>query len=173
MDIELMILGFLMSGPKTGYRLKAISGKMIMFYTITLNKIYPVLRKLEAGGYIRKEIVFQTGKPNKHLYSLTESGKEYFLQKLKGPPTPIELSNPFLIKSFFFRFLDEEEVIAEFEKEISSIEETLGDLENLKETVASRADTHGQFIYRTTVMKLKNMQKTYQEELSKKKKKLH
>ena len=169
MDIELMILGFLMSGPKTGYRLKAISGKLIMFYSITLNKIYPVLRKLEGNGYIKKEIVFQTGKPNKHLYSLTQSGKEYFFEKLKEPPVPIDMANPFFIKSFFFRFLDEKDVSVEFEKEIQSIEETLGDLKNLKDTVESRADEHGQFIYRTTVLLFKTMQKAYLDELSKKK----
>ena len=169
MDVELMILGFLMSGPKTGYRLKAISGKLIMFYNITLNKIYPVLRKLEGKGYVKKEIVFQTGKPNKHLYSLTQSGKKYFFEKLKEPPAPIDIGNPFFVKAFFFRFLDEKHVAAEFGKEIQSIEETLGDLKNLKDTVESRADEHGQFIYRTTVLLLETMRKAYLEELSKKK----
>ena len=169
MDVELMILGFLMSGPKTGYRLKAISGKLIMFYNITLNKIYPVLRKLEGKGYIKKEIVFQTGKPNKHLYSLTQSGREYFFEKLKEPPASIDIGNPFFVKAFFFRFLDEKHVAAELGKEIQSIEETLGDLKNLKDTVESRADEHGQFIYRTTVLLLETMRKAYLEELSKKK----
>lgn len=166
MDIELMILGFLMSGPKTGYRLKAISGKLIMFYNITLNKIYPALRKLEAAGYVEKEIVFQTGKPNKHLYTLTPSGKDYFLEKLQGPPAPIDLGIPFLVKSFFFRFLNEEQVAAEFEKEIQSIDETLGDLENLKDAVAARADRHGQFIYRTAMIFFETMRKAYSKELS-------
>jgi DNA-binding PadR family transcriptional regulator len=169
MDIELMILGFLMSGPKTGYRLKAISGKLIMFYSITLNKIYPVLRKLEGSGYIKKEIVFQTGKPNKHLYSLTPAGKGYFSEKLKEPPVPLELGHPFFIKSFFFRFLDESDVDAEFKKEIQSIEETLDDLRNLKATVESRADEHGQFIYRTTILLSETLQKACLDELSRKK----
>ena len=164
MDIEIMILGFLMSGPKTGYRLKAISGKLIMFYSITLNKIYPALRKLEGGGYIKKEIVFQTGKPNKHLYSLTPAGKEYFFEKLSEPSGPIELGNQFFVKSFFFRFLSKDRITAEFEKEIQSIEETLGDLKNLKKTVESRADEHGQFIYRTTIMLLETMQKACSDE---------
>lgn len=162
----MMILGFLMSGPKTGYRLKAISGKLIMFYSITLNKIYPVLRRMEGRGYIKKEIVFQTGKPNKHLYSLTQSGKEYFFEKLKEPPAPIDMGKPFFVKSFFFRFLDEEHVAAEFEKEIQSIEEALGDLKNLKDTVEEQADEHGQFIYRTTVLLLETTKKAYLEELS-------
>lgn len=161
-----MILGFLMSGPKTGYRLKAISGKMIIFYSITLNKIYPALRKLEASGYVKKEIVFQTGKPNKHLYSLTPSGKAYFLEKLNAPLPPPDLSDPFLIKAFFFRFLDKDQIIAQFEKEILSLEETLRDLENLHDTVVSRADSHGKFIYRTTLMQLGNKKRTYQNELA-------
>ncbi len=166
MDIELMILGFLMSGPKTGYRLKAISGKLIMFYSITLNKIYPVLRKLEDGGYIKKEIVFQTGKPNKHLYSLTPSGKEYFFEKLKEPPVPLEMGNAFFTKSFFFRFLDQKQISTEFEKEIQSLDEAIGDLKSHKGTVESQADEHGQFIYRTTILLLKTMQKACREELS-------
>ncbi|MBW2409826.1 MAG: PadR family transcriptional regulator [Deltaproteobacteria bacterium] len=165
MDIELMILGFLMSGPKTGYRLKAISGKLIMFYSITLNKIYPALRKLEGGGYIKKEIVFQTGKPNKHLYSLTPAGKEYFFEKLSEPSVAVELGNPFFVKSFFFRFLNKEQIAAEFKREIESIEETLGDLKSLKKTVESRADEHGQFIYRTTIMLLETMYRACTDEM--------
>lgn len=166
MDIELMILGFLMSGPKTGYRLKAISGKLIMFYSITLNKIYPVLRKLEGGGYIKKEVVFQTGKPNKHLYSLTPSGKEYFFEKLKEPPVPLAMGNAFFTKSFFFRFLDQKQISTEFEKEIQSLDEAIADLKSLKGTVESQADEHGQFIYRTTILLLKTMQKACRKELS-------
>ena len=165
MDIEIMILGFLMSGPKTGYRLKAISGKLIMFYSITLNKIYPALRKLESAGYIKKEIVFQTGKPNKHLYSLTPAGKEYFFEKLNEPPGTIELGNQFFGKSFFFRFLSKDQITAEFEKEIQSIKETLGDLKNMKKTVESRADEHGQFIYHTTIMLLETMQRACADEM--------
>ena len=104
MDIELMILGFLMSGPKTGYRLKTISGKLIMFYSITLNKIYPVLRKLEGKGHIKKEIVFQTGKPNKHLYSLTPSVQDIFFRKTHGTAGPHRFGRPLPDQSLFFSF---------------------------------------------------------------------
>jgi DNA-binding PadR family transcriptional regulator len=168
MDTELMILGFLMSGPKTGYRLKAISGKMMMFYSITLNKIYPVLRRLEAANHIKKEVVYQTGKPNKHLYSLTSSGTAYFFEKLTGPAVPVDLSYPFFVRSFFFRFLDDGQITSEFEKEIQSIEDILSDLDKLKPTVDSQADAHGRFIFRTTVMLLETMHKAYTEEVSRK-----
>ena len=89
---------------------------------------------------------------------MTNSGKDYFFEKLKERPVPLDMANPFFIKSFFFRFLREEDVVAEFEKEIQSIEETLGDLKNLKDTVESQADEHGQFIYRTTILLFETMQ---------------
>jgi len=91
----------------------------------------------------------------------------YFLEKLKGPPAPIDLADPFLIKAFFFRFLDKTEIKTAFEKEIHNIEETLGDLALLQNTVSEQADAYGQFIYRTAVKLFETMQNLYMEELSK------
>ena len=102
---------------------------------------------------------------------MTPTGKDYFFEKLSEPSVPIELGNPFFVKSFFFRFLNKEQVKAEFEREIQSIEETLGDLKELKKTVESRADGHGQFIYRTTILLLETMQKACTGELSRIKRK--
>jgi DNA-binding PadR family transcriptional regulator len=166
MDIELMVMGFLMSGPKTGYRLKTISGKMMMFYGITLNKIYPILRKLEAASQVKKEIVFQTTKPNKHLYSLTNSGKKLFLKKLTAPPVPIELNHPFFIRVFFFRFLEKKQIASEFMKELQSIEELIGDLNKQLPAVDSDADEHGQFVFNSTLRMLETMHKACAEEHS-------
>ena len=102
---------------------------------------------------------------------MTNIGKEYFFGKLSEPPGPIELGNQFFVKSFFFRFLSKDRITAEFEKEIQPIEETLGDLKKLKKTVESRADEHGQFIYRTTITLLETMQKACMAEMSRIKRK--
>ena len=74
--------------------------------------------------------------------------------------------DPFLIKAFFFRFLNESQVVEEFEKEIQNIEETLGDLANLEDTVTTRADEHGKFIYRTAVMIFQTMLNAYADRLA-------
>ncbi len=120
METDQMILGFLMSGPKSGYKIKNITGKLMMAYNLSLNQIYPALRKLEAGDLVRKEVVFQPGKPNKHVYSITETGRHEFLKSLIQPPIPVDYQLDFLTRAFFFRFLSREEVIEQFEKEISS-----------------------------------------------------
>jgi DNA-binding PadR family transcriptional regulator len=164
-----MTLGFLMSGPKSGYKLKNISGKMMLFYSISLNQIYPILRKLEEAGYVRKEIVIQTGKPNKNLYSLTEAGKKYFIQKMTAPAVPFEYDLDFLVRAVFFRFLDSGSIIKQFEEEIYSLEEQLEELEQMEDTVNRTADIHGKFSYRTAVYMLRSLIEWYKKELQSRK----
>ncbi|HOI06709.1 MAG TPA: PadR family transcriptional regulator [Deltaproteobacteria bacterium] len=165
-----MILGFLMSGPKSGYKIKNITGKLMMAYNLSLNQIYPALRKLESSDLVRKEVVFQTGKPNKHVYSITENGKKEFLRALTAPPIPVDYQLDFLTRAFFFRFLSDEEVIEQFENEISSLEEQLEDLGHMKDDAEHLADANGQFIYSTIVRLIEMLRDVYRTELERRKK---
>ncbi len=169
MDIDQIILGFLMSGPKSGYKIKNITGRLMMAYNLSLNQIYPALRKLEATDLVRKEVVIQTGKPNKHVYSITEKGRQEFLKSLISPPIPVDYQLDFLTKAFFFRFLTKEQIIEQFESEISSLEEQLEDLEHMKDDAQQLGDENGQFIYRVIVGMLDMLKTVYQNELEKRK----
>ncbi|MCE5273528.1 MAG: PadR family transcriptional regulator, partial [Deltaproteobacteria bacterium] len=128
----------------------------------------PALRKLEASGFVKKEVVYQTGKPNKHVYTLTDTGREVFHQSLTAPPVPIDYQLDFLTRAFFFRFLTKEEVILQFEKEISSLEEQLQDLELIKPEVKIRSDENGMFIYSTIVELIQMLRDRYAGELDQK-----
>ena len=165
MDTGMIILGFLMSGPKTGYKIRAITGKMMMAYNLSLNQIYPALRKLESQGLVKKEIVFQRGKPNRHLYSITDEGKEIFGAGLKRPPVPVDYELDFLTRMFFFRFLDHDEVIEQLSAEIGSLEEQLEDLEQIRPSSEAYGDENGRFILDTIVAMLELLQNRYREEL--------
>ena len=167
METDQAILGFLMSGPKTGYKIKSMTGKLMMSYNLSLNQIYPSLRRLETAGLVKKEVVYQTGKPNKHVYTLTEECKEEFRRALTGAPVPIDYQLDFLIKVFFFRFLEKGEVIRQFEKELSSLEEQLQDLEQIREDVEQRNDENGLFIYCTIVNLIEMLKERYSRELEK------
>jgi len=169
MDTDRMILGFLMSGPKSGYKIKHITGKMMMAYNLSLNQIYPALRKLEAGDLVKKEVVIQTGKPNKHLYSVTDKGKDVFLKSLIAPPTPIDYELDFLTRVFFFRFLSKEKILEQFEREISSLEEQLEDLEQIKDDAEQTGDENGQFVYKAIVAMIQMLKDTYASELERRK----
>jgi DNA-binding PadR family transcriptional regulator len=169
MDTDQIILGFLMSGPKSGYKIKNITGRLMMAYNLSLNQIYPALRKLESADLVRKEVVIQTGKPNKHVYSITEKGRQGFLKSLVSPPIPVDYQLDFLTRAFFFRFLPPEQIIEQFENEIGSLEEQLEDLEHMKNDAEQLGDENGQFIYRAIVGMIEMLRDVYRNELEKRK----
>jgi DNA-binding PadR family transcriptional regulator len=169
MDTDQVILGLLMSGPKSGYKIKNITGKLMMAYNLSLNQIYPALRKLEAGGLVQKDVVIQTGKPNMHVYSLTERGRKNFYQSLSDPPVPIDYQLDFLTRAFFFRFLPRDEMFKQFEREISSLDEQLEDLEQIRSEVEDRSDDDGRFIYSTIVDMIQMLKERYTIELKRRK----
>lgn len=169
MDFELMTLGFLMSGPKTGYRMQEIAGKMMLKYNISLNQIYPTLRKFEEKGFVKKETVIQTARPNKNIYSISEAGRDYFIQRISVPPQPFDYVLDFLVRVLFFRHLTKEQVISEFEKEICSLQEQIDDLDAMEETVKEKADEDGAFCYRTAIHLLRTLRDWYAGEMERRK----
>ncbi len=165
MDTGLMILGFLMSGPKTGYKIKRISGKMMVSYNLSLNQIYPALRKLEESDLVRKEVVIQTGKPNKHVYTVTTQGRELFYKKLTAAPTPVDYQIDFLTRAFFFRFLEGGQILEQFVSEISALDEQLEDLRQMEIETCEVADENGRFVLLTIIDMLEGLKAKYAEEL--------
>jgi len=169
MDVELMTLGFLMAGPKTGYKMQNIAGKLTLNYNLSLNQVYPVLRKFEEAGFVQKETIIQTGRPNKNVYSLTREGRDYFLKRITAPPKPFDYVLEFLVRVLFFRFLETKDIIGEFAKEICSLQEQLEDLLAMEEAVIRSADKNGEFCYRTAVHLLRTMIEWYLQELDRRK----
>jgi DNA-binding PadR family transcriptional regulator len=170
MDVELMTLGYLNSGPKTGYKLNQIFGNLMLYYAISLNQIYPVLRNLESCGLVEKEVVFQVGKPNKNVYSITPEGQRFLEEKLTAAPEPLDYHLPFLVRLLFFRFLEQEKACAEFEKEIASLREQAETLRDMEHTVNQRADADGAFAYRTALHLLESLASWYEAELERRRK---
>jgi DNA-binding PadR family transcriptional regulator len=169
MDFELLTLGFLNSSSKTGYRMQEIAGKMMLNFNISMNQIYPTLRKFEEKGFVKKEIVIQTARPNKNIYTITAAGRDYFLQRITAPHEPFDYVLDFLVRVLFFRFLSEEQVVKEYEEEINSLQEQIDDLETMEIRVNEKADEYGKFSYRTALHLLRTLRGCYVEELDHKK----
>lgn len=164
MDVELMALGFLMSGRKSGYRMRNIAGKLMLNYNLSLNQVYPILRKFEEANLVKKEVVIQTDRPNKNVFSLTDAGRDYFIKKITASPKPFDYVLDFLVRVLFFRFIDQKNVNNEFVKEITSLQEQLDDLETMEKTVMEKADENGEFSYRTAVHLLRTLIEWYSRE---------
>jgi DNA-binding PadR family transcriptional regulator len=110
MYAEIVILATLSTKPQHGYEIKkgverALGGK------IPLNNktLYPALKRFEEMGAVQCEVVRQEGKPDRHIYQLTERGNEV-LQALLQDFSPDLLRNDaeFLVRVAFFHMLEPE-----------------------------------------------------------------
>jgi len=102
MDVKTIILGFLSYGEMSGYDIKqAFTNNIGSFYDASFGAIYPALRKLEEDGYVTKQEVIQSGKPNKILYRITPAGMEAFRREIQAPIQPPVIRSDMLVKLFF------------------------------------------------------------------------
>ena len=64
-------------------------------------QIYPNLKKLAAAGFVSAREEKQEGKPSRHIYSITQKGREHLIAWLSTPPQPEIPRNEMLLKLFF------------------------------------------------------------------------
>lgn len=104
MSLAFGILGFLNYGSMSGYDLvKAFESSLEFFWHVQNSHIYLELKKLEKKGYIRGETVIQSERPNKRVFSITDSGKEEFMNWLAegSGEEATHFKSAFLMKVFF------------------------------------------------------------------------
>ncbi|MDF2921089.1 MAG: hypothetical protein K0R57_3 [Paenibacillaceae bacterium] len=108
MYIDILILSQVIHGPKHGYEIKKnvayVLGKS---NTINNNYLYPALKRFEEMGVVEKRLELQEGKPNRHIYSITELGKEVFFELLREfPEEYARIPNEIYNRLAFFDLLD-------------------------------------------------------------------
>jgi PadR family transcriptional regulator AphA len=96
------LLGMLSLGPMTGYDLKkAIEASIGYFWQEHYAQIYPMLKQLTREGLTTSHIEEHEGKPDRHVYALTDKGREELQRWLAGPVESQVLRHELLLKLFF------------------------------------------------------------------------
>jgi len=96
------VMGILSMEPMSGYSIKkTIEAGLTNFWSESYGQIYPILRSLVAEGLATATTEEQTGKPNRHIYALTDAGRADLMEWLTRPvdydPGRIEI----LLKLYF------------------------------------------------------------------------
>ena len=77
------VLGILSYGPMSGYDIKKFYEQNVAgFWSESYGQIYPILKRLAEEELATKSIHKQEGKPDRHIYALTEKGREELQQWL-------------------------------------------------------------------------------------------
>lgn len=105
---EILILAMLRQGKRHGYEIKKDIDRALGGMVALNNKtLYLALKRFEKMGAVNREVISQEGKPNRHLYELTESGIELLQALLRDfGPEQAGSEAEFFTRVSFFDFLD-------------------------------------------------------------------
>jgi len=104
--IDILILAELSSRPYHGYELKR-QVEWILGEPLNSNHLYPALRRYEEMGAIFHEVERQSGRPDRHVYHLTEQGKDVLQALLRDfSPDLARHESEFQTRVAFFHLLD-------------------------------------------------------------------
>ena len=133
MSLTHAILGILQTQSLSGYDLKTqcFDGSISHFWPADQAQIYRTLDKMTEQGWIESQLEFQENRPNRKVYSITESGRSELGQWLTSVQALPVYREPFLIQLFFARSLTNAAILRLIEAQIRAHEERLRQYEQV------------------------------------------
>jgi DNA-binding PadR family transcriptional regulator len=99
MSLRDAVLAALLEGESSGYDLaKGFDASVANFWMATPQQLYRELDRLAEQGLIQARVVHQERRPNKRIYSLTESGREAIRRFTATAPKPSVIRDELLVK---------------------------------------------------------------------------
>jgi DNA-binding PadR family transcriptional regulator len=140
-DVQSIILGFLMRGSKTGYELKqSFSISFSFFSGLSYGSIYPALKRMAQEGLVTMRKEQQARAPDRKVYTITGKGRKVFLEALHAAPALDTGKSPFLMRLFFFADLRPEERVAMVRDHLEAVRQQHRHLESMQPRIAAHAD---------------------------------
>ena len=134
---EYALLGILMTGPKHGYEMHSyFSSNMHQFWRLSMSQIYALLKRMEKNGVVISKGEWQNNRPAKKIFSITQTGKEGFLNWICSPVNHVRnLRIEFMAKLFFIKELKLERATDIIDKQIEILQEKLHLMQPPKEKI--------------------------------------
>jgi len=96
------LLGLLSICPMSGYDIRQLIPWSIgQFWSESYGQIYPALKQMTTAGLVERKTERNKGRPDRHVYSLTRTGREELRGWLELPPAQEVPRNELLLKLFF------------------------------------------------------------------------
>ncbi|MCK5827098.1 PadR family transcriptional regulator [Candidatus Bipolaricaulota bacterium] len=126
MSLQYAVLGFLQYGPRTGYELKKMFDSSVRhFWPAQQSHIYGALSSLTEKGWASYELVVQTERPNRKLYTITSLGREELEDWLSIPLIDRQMRSPFLIQIFFSGGMKDRKILTALESRAEDLRELI------------------------------------------------
>lgn len=155
MNVKTLCLAILYFQESTGYEIRKMSteGKYSHFVDASFGSIYPALNRLEADGLVTFREEIEPGKPSRKIYSITDAGRNYFLQSLNAPPSKDVYRSEFLMIAMCAEFLPPSTVKRAIETRIGQLQTEIQLLKGFAENENSTASIRWAASYGMDCMK--------------------
>lgn len=111
------LLARLARKPHSGYELlRALKKPIGFFWQASQSQIYPELKRLEVLGLVSFEVVEQSNRPDKKVYSITQEGREALRSWAVAPVEPEPSRNELLLKTYTLWLADPAKALKLFRK---------------------------------------------------------
>ena len=132
MYTEIVILALLRAEPRHGYELKK-QGERILSISLNNKVLYPALKRFEELGAVRRVIERQEGKPDRHVYHITDRGNELLQAMLLDyGPALAHSDAEFLTRVAFFEMLEPQARLDILETRARAIEKELAHMQEVE-----------------------------------------
>jgi DNA-binding PadR family transcriptional regulator len=140
--VDVLILRHLMRNPAHGYELRKHVESSTGF-VLHNNSLYPALRRFEEAGAVVKTAEAQQGRPPRHVYRITDHGRELLLKLLADLPADAAGDQAeFLVRLAQFDLLTPDDRIAVLDARETAVQARLRHLRSLDER--ARGDRWGE-----------------------------
>ena len=139
MSLDNAILGWLSTGPGSGYDLvRQMDLGLSWFWGAAHSQIYPRLKELEAQGLIASEAVIVGANLEKRVYSISDTGRKAVREWASEPPTYPPNRDSERLRLIFGDRSDPKDIRRHFETHLAHYEARLKELQEFVEVLTSR-----------------------------------
>jgi DNA-binding PadR family transcriptional regulator len=164
MSLAHAILGLLQQEEMTGYDLKTSCFDQCIAHLWPADQaqIYRTLDKLVEQGWITCTVKIQHDRPNRKVYSVTESGKAELIRWLESHQPLPTVREPLLVQLFFAAQLPNEAIIQLLEQQLAARREKLAECKTIElPTLSDKSASREQILQRLVLELVIRREQTY------------
>jgi DNA-binding PadR family transcriptional regulator len=149
MSLRYALLALLIDGEATGYELaKRFDRSVANFWHALPQQLYAEMTRMEDDGLVEGEVVVQTTRPNKRVFSMTERGHEALRAWVGEDARPTGIKDELLIRVYAADLVNTDALRGSIEAALEAHQEKLSKYKALREA-GFRGRSEDEFIRST------------------------